>query len=589
MLSLLPLSANNGLNGPLPTELTSLPALEEIDFMGNQLTGTVPSIYGSFPSLAVLRLGSNHLPGTIPLDLFVGNLSYLSLSNNSLTGTVPTEVGLFNGTWLGFGSNSLSGSIPTALFQAGKGIQFLFFNDNKLTGTLPTEIGALNQQNLLRIFLNGNPLHGTIPSEIGLLKDALRELDISWTNMDGSLPEELFTKCTNSVFLGFSNCDLTGTISSGLQLLTRLETFDISNSKFHGTIPTELSSLTELRQFIVNGNDLSGSIPLSVCTLADPIKGTFEVAADCLPRDGPGEPMKRIGWQHRQWKRRDWRLLPYRVERSLSADDTSGRGGCAVDDHVFRCYNGGLDEKYKDTGYPIELLFTVKARVVRHCADLTERSDSCTITVEGGSFHPALKPTATMYIPGMFEENKNNPNQSFLRLAYDESRCEHHPSLANSESRRLSDYHTAETLAPDDGNNDEPVEATIGPIHQTFRFSWFQGRGRQPMDDEIGLLLQKTRLFLESQWRADTIFGDKLVRSYGTDVTDSYSSDTPDLFVLSLTSELVVYEPVARYMASRAASAISNKVLNEFISEYTVCEDGRRRLGHRESSMLCLP
>ncbi|CAB9516702.1 receptor-like protein kinase [Seminavis robusta] len=98
---------DNGLNGPLPTELANLPALESINFMWNRLTGS------------------------IPVELFGNKLSSLHFANNLLTGTVPTEVGLFDGTVLQFGSNSLSGSIPTEVFQIGKGYQLdLRLDDN---------------------------------------------------------------------------------------------------------------------------------------------------------------------------------------------------------------------------------------------------------------------------------------------------------------------------------------------------------------------------------------------------------------------------------------------------------------------------
>ncbi|CAB9507476.1 receptor-like protein kinase [Seminavis robusta] len=104
---------HNGLNGPLPTELVILPALESLSFRGNQLTGS------------------------IPLELFENNkLSFVSFFNNSLTGTVPTQVGLFSGTSLRFDSNSLSGSIPTELFQVGKRIASFGFNDNGMTTLL---------------------------------------------------------------------------------------------------------------------------------------------------------------------------------------------------------------------------------------------------------------------------------------------------------------------------------------------------------------------------------------------------------------------------------------------------------------------
>ncbi|CAB9516696.1 STYKc [Seminavis robusta] len=264
---------DNGLNGPLPTELANIPALESINIMGNRMTGTVPSIYGSFLSISLLNLDNSELSGSIPSEL------------------VPTEVGLFDGTWLGFGSNSLSSSIPTELFQAGKGIHTFLFNDNKFTETLLAEVGALHGRRDLQVNLQGKPLRGTIPSEIGVLKGNIASLDISWTNMEGSLPEELFTECTNLLWFQASNCGLTGTISTGLQLLSKLERFDISNNNFHGAIPAQLSALMALRLFFVNGNDLSGSIPSSVCALADPTKGIFEVAADCLPMDGTGNPM----------------------------------------------------------------------------------------------------------------------------------------------------------------------------------------------------------------------------------------------------------------------------------------------------------
>ncbi|CAB9501355.1 receptor-like protein kinase [Seminavis robusta] len=125
--------SNNGLNGPLPIELASLPTLESINFMVNQLTGNIPSIYGSFLSLSTLILSHNELSGSIPVELFGNKLSSLSFANNSLTGTLPTEVGLFDGTVLQFGSNSLSGSIPTELFQARRGNRLdLFFENNEV-------------------------------------------------------------------------------------------------------------------------------------------------------------------------------------------------------------------------------------------------------------------------------------------------------------------------------------------------------------------------------------------------------------------------------------------------------------------------
>ncbi|CAB9505672.1 leucine Rich Repeat [Seminavis robusta] len=284
---------NVGLNGPLPMELASLPELKRLRLAGNVLYGTIPISYSSFPSLTSLDLEHNKLSGKIPTDWFGTRLEGALFTNNSLTGTIPTEVGLFDTKYFRFGSNSLSGSIPTELFRPreGKSVS-LAFDDNLLTGTLPTEIGRFHGSNaVISYSFGGNPLTGNIPSEISLLGGSLREFLLGGTALNGTLPEELFASCTEIYGFDVSSSDLTGTISTSLEQMTRLRYFDISNNRFHGTIPQQLSALTELRKFHVNGNNLSGSIPHSICALARPQIESFEVAADCLPTEGVHDPL----------------------------------------------------------------------------------------------------------------------------------------------------------------------------------------------------------------------------------------------------------------------------------------------------------
>ena len=84
----------NGLTGPIPSELGSLSHLELLWLSDNQLTGPIPPELGNLSKLRDLRLSGNQLTGPIPSEL--GSLSELQrlwLSGNQLTGPIPPELG----------------------------------------------------------------------------------------------------------------------------------------------------------------------------------------------------------------------------------------------------------------------------------------------------------------------------------------------------------------------------------------------------------------------------------------------------------------------------------------------------------------
>ena len=82
-----------GLNGSIPSEISSLDHLVELKLYANDLTGPLPPALGDLANLEVLQLNDNQLSGQIPETLnSLNNLRTLSLSGNSFTGCVPANL-----------------------------------------------------------------------------------------------------------------------------------------------------------------------------------------------------------------------------------------------------------------------------------------------------------------------------------------------------------------------------------------------------------------------------------------------------------------------------------------------------------------
>ena len=83
----------NLLDGPIPTSLGTLAALEVLDLSGNQLAAG-PAELGGLSVLVSLNLSANLLASGIPASLAgLANLTDLDLSQNALTGPIPPELG----------------------------------------------------------------------------------------------------------------------------------------------------------------------------------------------------------------------------------------------------------------------------------------------------------------------------------------------------------------------------------------------------------------------------------------------------------------------------------------------------------------
>ena len=262
--------SNNQLSGEIPTELGSLTGLLDLFLSNNQLSGEIPTELGSLTDLWRLFLNGNQLSGEIPTEL--GSLTYLQrlfLNQNQLSGEIPTELGSL--TYLQrlfLNQNQLSGEIPTELGSLTY-LQRLFLSNNQLTGMIPlTELEALRSLQELALWGNGG-LTGNISDELGKRVDraGLRTLydynnGRDWNNREKWLPilEDFFSFSGwygvdangdgRVSVLDLANNNLSGEITDAFEVLSDLETLDLSNNAgLIGVLPEglmNLSNLTEL-------------------------------------------------------------------------------------------------------------------------------------------------------------------------------------------------------------------------------------------------------------------------------------------------------------------------------------------------------
>ena len=85
---------DNGLSGPIPSQIGNLTALTDLTLPGNQLSGTIPPEIGNLTALTKLNLSVNHLSGPIPPQIgALTALEGLFLSDNGLSGPIPSQIG----------------------------------------------------------------------------------------------------------------------------------------------------------------------------------------------------------------------------------------------------------------------------------------------------------------------------------------------------------------------------------------------------------------------------------------------------------------------------------------------------------------
>ncbi|MCP4411256.1 MAG: hypothetical protein GY808_01595, partial [Gammaproteobacteria bacterium] len=226
---------SSSLVGSIPPELSQLNELERIDFHWTDLSGEIPSELGQLNRLKYLDLNSTDISGPIPPNLGnLDNLEYLDLSNSSINNSIPPELGdLDNLQYLDLSDNNISGEIPIELGQLIH-LERLYLSHTNLGGPIPVELSQLNQLKDLGLFRT--KINGTIPAELGNLNN-LESLSLGCSDVSGSVPPQLgqLTELRILILSCYPRLhgpiSLTGPLPLTLMNLKKLEKLWIENGK----------------------------------------------------------------------------------------------------------------------------------------------------------------------------------------------------------------------------------------------------------------------------------------------------------------------------------------------------------------------
>ena len=220
------------INGNIPAEIGNLNRLVELDLTRNNLSGPIIAELANLRYLQRWKMGHNKLSGSIPSEISVFNqtpsdapdgLRDIEFNNNQLSGSIPyaftrlSTVGEFD-----LSNNKLSGAIPSAL-RTMANLSEMRLSNNRLTGAIPATWWAQTY-----VFTGSDGTQRTISVDF----EALRRL-----YLDGNL--------------------LSGSIPSGLKLLSVLGTVHLANNQFTGSIPSNF----DFGSLAICGNYLTGAVP----------------------------------------------------------------------------------------------------------------------------------------------------------------------------------------------------------------------------------------------------------------------------------------------------------------------------------------
>ncbi|ERN10493.1 LRR receptor-like serine/threonine-protein kinase GSO1 [Amborella trichopoda] len=271
LTSLLHLSlSNNLLQGTLPPSIGNLHLLQNFSLSNNQMEGSIPPSLSGLASLQMLRLSNNKFVGDIPSNLSnLRSLKELDLSGNKLNGTIPPSVGELQCLQrISLSYNQLHGSIHPSLGKLVL-LQYLNASSNRLQGTIPPSLG--NMSSLQTLDLSNNKFNGTFIFATFANLSNLTGLHLSGNEgLAIQTDSPSWTPSFQLTALKLSHCNLAINYGFPRFLATQKEslmTLDLSKTNLGGSIPSWLFNITTikgLRLFYLHDNFFNGSLSLPI-------------------------------------------------------------------------------------------------------------------------------------------------------------------------------------------------------------------------------------------------------------------------------------------------------------------------------------
>ncbi|XP_021770424.1 polygalacturonase inhibitor-like [Chenopodium quinoa] len=211
-----------GLTGLIPSSISNLVNLQDLEFFRTNLTGSIPQSLYRLKKLNILDLSENKFNGLIPASLSrIPNLQKLTLQKNQLSGSIPESFSSFKNLALQVSDNNLSGPIPKSLSQAG--FSWLDLSNNQFIGDASF---LFRNPKLILIYLRNNAFSFDFSNVV--FNSRLQGLDVSHNMIYGSLPRQL-SQLPLQVF-NVSYNQLCGPVPTG-KWLTRFGADSFENNK----------------------------------------------------------------------------------------------------------------------------------------------------------------------------------------------------------------------------------------------------------------------------------------------------------------------------------------------------------------------
>jgi len=136
------------LTGPIPSELTNLHQIRNIELYGNKLTGTIPSSISKLSSLRRFDVSYNDLSGPIGELFKIASLETIHLKKNHFSGKIPNSIGrLKQLSWLDFSENMLVGELPE-LSESLSFLNHFVISQNMLEPPIPKNLCNLVSESI---------------------------------------------------------------------------------------------------------------------------------------------------------------------------------------------------------------------------------------------------------------------------------------------------------------------------------------------------------------------------------------------------------------------------------------------------------
>ncbi|KAF8406285.1 hypothetical protein HHK36_008370 [Tetracentron sinense] len=205
--------------------------------------------------------------GAPTLDGFLDQLPDIALfhaNSNNFTGTISSKIARLEYLYeLDISNNFFSGIFPLAVLNMNM-LTFLDIRYNFFTGSVPDQIFT---KRLDVLFVNNNNFMQNLPYNLG--STPVLYLTLANNMFTGPIPRSIGNASATLIEVVFLNNMLSGCLPYEIGFLKEATVFDAGYNQLTGPLPCSLGCLEKMEQLNFAGNQLQGEVPEAICALGN--------------------------------------------------------------------------------------------------------------------------------------------------------------------------------------------------------------------------------------------------------------------------------------------------------------------------------